>query len=328
MDKLDKEFFSPSVVFRNPHLQTIFGSLHVRAIGKNEMLEAAQETIVDAGNGVRLLGYHSKQAARKPAGLIITLPGWEGSTDSTYMLSTGRFFYRLGYDVFRLNLRDHGNSHCLNEGLFHGALTEETFRAVKEIALKQPHIRCYLIGFSLGGNFAIRVALKHSISPIPNLKMVFSISPALDPYKSTLAIDRGPAIYRRYFMSKWRRSLRQKQRCFPKIYDFESVLYHRTLLGLTEDIMKWYPEFRDYREYFNRYTLTGDVLSSLAVQVFIMTAQDDPAVPVEDFYHLPPNPYLNVSIQRSGGHCGFLDPFPFGCWYERRIAGLIRQTGE
>ena len=328
MDKPNEENFSPSIFFRNPHIQTIFGSLHVRTLGKNEMLAAAQENIVDAGNGVRLLGYHSKQAVEKPAGMFIMIPGWEGSTDSTYMLSTGRFFYRLGYDVFRLNLRDHGNSHCLNKGLFHGALTEETFRAVREVALKQPDIPCYLIGFSLGGNFAIRVALRHSVSPIPNLKMVFSISPALDPYKSTLAIDKGPSVYRRYFMLKWKRSLRQKQKCFPTIYNFDGILHHNTIMGLTEDIMKWYPEFKNYREYFNLYTLTGDVLFSLAMPVFIMTAQDDPAVPVEDFYHLPSNPYLNISIQRSGGHCGFLDPFPFGCWYERRIAGLIRQTGE
>jgi uncharacterized protein len=327
-DKMDEEIFSPSVLFRNAHVQTVFGSLHLRAIGKNEMLGASEETLVDAGNSVRLLGYHSRQTAKKPLGMFILIPGWEGSAHSTYMLSTGRFFYRLGYDVFRLNLRDHGNSHCLNQGLFHGALTEETFNAVREIATKRPDIPCYLIGFSLGGNFALRVALKQSGCPIPNLKMVFGISPALDPYKATLAIDEGPSVYRRYFMAKWKRSLRQKQRCFPQIYHFDDILHHTTLLGLTKDIMRWYPEFSNYREYFNIYTLTGDVLSSIAIPVWIITAQNDPAVPVEDFYYLPPNPHLHVSIQRSGGHCGFLDPFPFGCWYERRIAGLIRKTGE
>ncbi len=325
MNNSDEDFFSPSVLFRNAYIQTIFGSLHFRAIGKNEMLTSAEEKIVDAGNGVRLLGYYSRQKTGHPAGMIITVHGWEGSADSTYMLSTGRFFYRLGYDVFRLNLRDHGRSHCLNEGLFHGALTEEVFTAVKEIAQSRPDLSCYLIGFSLGGNFALRVALKHSSCPISNLKMVFSISPTLDPYKSTLAIDEGPAVYRRYFLFKWKRSLRQKQLCFPDVYRFDSILDQRTLLGMTEGIMKWYPQFKNYREYFNLYTLTGDALSSVAIPVFIMTSRDDPVVPVEDFYGLPSNPYLHVSIQQSGGHCGFLDPFPFGCWYERRIARLIQQ---
>ena len=160
MDNLLGEPFSPSFFFRNTHIQTTFGSLHARAAGKNEMLDAAQESIVSAGDGVRLLGYYSRQNGQKPAGRIIMIHGWEGSSDSTYMLSTGRFFYRLSYEVFRLNLRDHGNSHGLNEGLFHGALTEEAVSAVRTIAGLQPALPCYLIGFSLGGNFALRIALK------------------------------------------------------------------------------------------------------------------------------------------------------------------------
>jgi len=325
MNSIPDEPFSPSLFFRNTHIQTAFGSLHLRAAGKNEMLEAAEENIVPAGDGARLLGYHSRQKGKQPPGMIIIIHGWEGSSDSTYMLSTGRFFYRLGYDVFRLNLRDHGNSHYLNKGMFHGALTDEAVGAVREIALKQPDIPCYLIGFSLGGNFALRIALRQSFAPIPNLKMVFSISPAIDPYKATLAIDKGPAAYRRYFMAKWKRSLLQKQKCFPDIYNFDSVLHHKKLMALTEAIMAWYPEFHDYRQYFNIYTLTGNALAALEMPTFIIMAQDDPAVPVEDFYHLPANPHLHLYIQRFGGHCGFIDPFPFGCWYERQIAKLIAE---
>ena len=55
----------------------------------------------------------------------------------------------------------------------------------------------------------------------------------------------------------------------------------------------------------------------------IITSADDPVVPVADFRHLPGNRYLDLDIQPYGGHCGFLDPFPFGCWYERRIAETI-----
>lgn len=302
--------------------------MHLRAAGKNEMLENADECILFPVDGVRLLGYYSRQPSGLSAGTIIIIHGWEGSADSTYMHSTGRFFYRLGYDIFRLNLRDHGNSHCLNEGIFHGALTDETVAAIREIAAKRPDIPCYLIGFSLGGNFALRTALRHATNPIPNLGMVFSISPALDPYRATLAIDQGPALYRSYFMKKWKRSLRLKEKCFPHLYDFRSVLHHKYLLSLTEAIMAWYPQFSDYRHYFSTYTLTGDILAGLTIPTYIFTAQDDPAVPVDDFYNLPSNPCLNVSIQRYGGHCGFLDPFPFGCWYERRIAALIAQSQE
>ncbi len=318
--------FIPAPWARSPHLQTIFGSLRLRVLGANEMVDASQETIIDAGNGARLLGSHSRQPEGKPPrGLLILLHGWEGSSDSTYILSTGRYFYRQGYDIFRLNLRDHGKSHHLNRALFHGALTEETALAIGNIARLFPGDSCYLVGFSLGGNFALRVALRQSASPIPNLREVFCISPALDPYKSTLAIDSGFPAYRRYFLGKWKRSLRKKQRLYPDLYHFDDILHHNTCMGLTEAIMPYYTQFASYHDYFRHYTLTGDALRSLPLPATIFTADDDPVVAGDDFRLLPRGPYLRLSLQQHGGHCGFLDPFPWGCWYERRIARLIEQ---
>ncbi len=318
--------FKPAPWARSPHLQTIFGSLRLRVLGANEMVDASQETIIDAGNGVRLLGSHSRQPeGRPPGGLIILLHGWEGSIDSTYILSTGRYFYRRGYDIFRLNLRDHGKSHHLNQALFHGALTEETALAIGNITRLLPGGPCYLVGFSLGGNFALRVALRQTVSPLANLREVFCISPALDPYKSTLAIDSGFPAYRHYFLGKWKRSLRKKQLFFPNLYHFDDLLHHDTCLGLTEAIMRYYTQFESYRDYFRHYTLTGNVLSSLTMPVTIFTADDDPVVAGDDFRLLPMSPYLRLSLQQYGGHCGFLDPFPRGCWYERQIARLIEQ---
>ncbi len=322
------ETFHPAVWARSPHMQTIFGSLGFRTMGANEMIDAAREIITDAGNGSRLLGYYSHQPMRSPRGLIILIHGWEGSSDSSYVLSTGRYFFRRGYDVFRLNLRDHGKSHHLNRGLFHGALTDETANAVASIARLLPDHRCYLIGFSLGGNFALRIALRQSIDPIPNLKRIFSISPALDPYQATLAIDKSLSIYRTYFLSKWKRSLRRKQSCFPDFYRFDEILHQKTCMALTEAIMSWYPEFGNYHEYFSHYTLTGSALASLAVPVTIITAEDDPFIAADDFRHLPRNRYLDVSILRYGGHCGFLDPFPSGCWYERHIGDILEREEE
>ena len=289
------------------------------------MAAIAKEVIIEAENGVRLLGYFSQQTSQSPRGLFILIHGWEGSSDSTYILSTGRFFFRRGYDVFRLNLRDHGNSHHLNRELFHGALTEETSRAVEEISGLLPSRPSYLVGFSLGGNFALRIALRQAALPIRNLRRIFAVSPALDPLQSTLAIDRSLPVYRAYFLAKWKRSLRRKQACFPDLYRFDDILHQKTCMAMTEAIMPWYPEFSDYQDYFNRYTLTGKALASLAFPVTIFVSADDPVVPAEHFHELPPNPCLTVSIQRFGGHCGFLDPFPHGCWYERIIDKIIGQ---
>lgn len=318
-----KDAFIPKPWARNRHVQTILGSMKFRLTGKNPMIDTSRETIIDGGNGIRLLGYYSPQSSLPPKGLVTLIHGWEGSADSTYIQSTGKYLYEKGYHIFRLNLRDHGNSHHLNEGLFHGALTEETFQAVRNISNLADNLPYYLAGFSLGANFSLRVALKHSFSEIPRLRHVFCVSPALDPHKATLAIDNSLPIYRHYFLNKWKRSLKKKQFFFPDKYAFRNILKENTCMGLTEAIMPHYPDFGSYRDYFNRYTLLGNALLDLTIPVTIIASEDDPIVPVADIFELKKNEYLQVLIQKYGGHCGFVNFLPFTCWSEKKIADIL-----
>jgi len=317
--------FHPNLLSRNRHLQSILATTRVRNNGPNAMLDAALPVIVDGGNGVRLLGYHSVQPDQPGKALIILIHGWEGSSESAYIQSSGKYLFGKGYDVFRLNLRDHGDSHHLNEGLFHGALIDETVEAVSQICRLASAMPVYLVGFSLGGNFGLRVALRQSLRRIVNLKHVFAISPPLDPYTATRRIDESLPFYRYYFLRKWKRSLRRKQALFPDRYNFNSILHLQTCLGLTIAMMTWHPEHSDCSTYFREYTLLDDSFRDLSMPVTIVTAEDDPFIPVADFRRLKKNPQLQLLIQRYGGHCGFLEFFPYASWYDRLIDRTIER---
>lgn len=320
--------FSPPWWARNPHLQTIFGSVKIRAIGRNRMMEQAVERVIDAGNGVRLQGYYSAHNGVSPRGMAFLLHGWEGSAHSTYILHTGKYLFERGLNVFRLNLRDHGNSHALNRGLFHGALLDEVATAASTVASLAGISDFYIVGFSLGGNFALRIAAHPTAHAIENLRHVVCISPLLDPLKSTLAVDSGPRIYRSYFIKKWKRSLKMKQDLFPDTYDFTAICRRSTILDMTDLLVRDYTEYTDYRNYFNRYTLRYWDFSTVARPVTIVASQDDPVIPPEDFHELRHNSLVSILMQPCGGHCGFLDPFPFGCWYERLLSDCIVTTGK
>jgi hypothetical protein len=130
------------------------------------MRAAAREVILTTGENTRLLGQYSPQPSEESLGLVILLHGWEGSTDSTYIQCTGNALYRRGYDIFRLNFRDHGDSHHLNEGLFYAVLLEEVFQAVSQVCRKANGKPVFLVGFSLGGNFSLRIARRTQQAPI------------------------------------------------------------------------------------------------------------------------------------------------------------------
>lgn len=313
--------FKPSVFIRNRHLQSILASSHLPIPDKNSLTAKSQEIITTSRSGSRLLSILSPHVNHK--GLIILIHGWEGSSSSAYVMSAGIYFHSLGFSICRLNLRDHGNSHHLNEGLFHGALIEETFDAVSQLAKTVADLPVYIIGFSLGANFALRIGRKHSRTPVKGLKHVFAVSPPLDPYSTTLAIDNGPFFYRNYFLRKWKRSLRKKQLLFPDKYEFSEILHAKTCLGLTEAMMPYFSDFPSYRDYFNLYTLDNEFFQNLNIPVSIFIAEDDPVIPLEDFRKLHENDYVQIYRQKFGGHCGFLDILPFRRWHQEKIATII-----
>lgn len=323
-----KASFQPKPWFRNPHAQTILSSLRIRNIRNHAIHKISQEIIVDGDDGVRLLGYHARQVSGSSKGLVIFIHGWEGSASSAYIVSAAQYFFKRGFDVFRLNLRDHGESHYLNEGLFHGARLEETLAAVKKIAESMPGGPCYLIGYSLGGNFALRIAARNGDSPKPFLEKVFAVSPVLDPYKSTAALDQNFVLYRNYFLHKWKRSLKCKERLFPEKYDFSRLLNLQTCLAMTEIMVAEYTEFKDLHDYFGRYTLHRKWFENLTLPVTIIAAEDDPLIDTSDFDELNNCPHLTLKIERYGGHCGFFTDLAFNCWAEAEVERAIEEKAR
>ncbi|MBU2644660.1 alpha/beta fold hydrolase [bacterium] len=318
--------FIPPYYLKNTTLQTMLASSKLRTLGRNRMRDAAIEQILFVGGGVRLQGFYSKTSP--PArGLVILIHGWEGSAGSAYIVSTGRFLFNAGYDVFRLNLRDHGESHSLNEGLFFGTLLEESFNGVKVIAGQHPQTPVYLLGFSMGGNFAIRIA-RHTIqSPIPNLKQVFCINPPLDPMQATLNIDRIPLI-RKYFIRKWRRSLTKNQRLYPEKYDFSEAFAEKTCWGMTELLLNQYSDYRDPALYFGEYTLKEGYLDRIELPLTIVTAEDDPIIAVDDFRQARLSDAVELAIQPFGGHCGYIQNLKLTAWYWQFILKRLERAGS
>jgi uncharacterized protein len=305
------------LLLRNGQIQTLLASSGLRARGANPMVAAAREVVLDTVEGIRLLGALSTPAGN-PRGTVVLLHGWEGSIDSTYVQRTGRALFERGFAVFRLNYRDHGRSHHLNPGIFYAVKDAEVCDAVRQAAGFTPDLPAFLVGFSLGGNFALRIARRCAADPIPNLRHVVAISPVLDPDASTARADLHPII-RSYFLKKWRRSLAIKQALFPGRYDFREVARLKTIRATTARLVSEHSAYPGLREYFRDYTLTGDRLQSLAVPATLLTAEDDPVIPVGDFRRLRLNATTRVIIRPHGGHLGFIEGADLRSRYERDL---------
>ncbi len=272
----------------------------------------SQEMIFNCGNNVRLHGEYSPQPS--PSGkLVVLIHGWEGSSESLYLLSAAAYLFEQGFDLLRLHLRDHGPSHHLNRELFNSSRDAEVAGAMHDIqSCLQPH-SLMLAGFSLGGNFALRVALRAAEYDIP-LTRVAAVCPVLYPPSTMDSLEHGWSIYHDYFVRKWKRSLATKLEHFPELGYREELLNMRSLREMTDYFVRHHTDFDGTEPYLQSYSIIGERMAKLKVPALLLAAEDDPVIRAEKITELADNPHLEIQLTRHGGHCGYIKNWSLRSW--------------
>lgn len=325
--------FQPPWPLRSGHIQTMLSSSGVRRLllprAARTVLEGAEHVMVSGGPDVRLSGAYTAQRTHDQArGLAVLFHGWEGSLDSTYVLQTGSRLLAEGWDVFRLNFRDHGDSHHLNEALFHSCRIDEVVHALADIAQRWPARPMALAGFSLGGNFALRAAMLAPAAGIP-LEYALAVCPIIDPAEGLFSLEKqAPWFYQAYFMQKWRHSLRAKQAAFPQHTYFELAELKQSMRGLTESLVLRHTDFDSLEAYLDGYSVAGKALEALQIPATILTARDDPVIPVNAFEQLQLPPNIELDIARFGGHCGFIRGWDMTSFTDGYIAARFNAVAD
>jgi predicted alpha/beta-fold hydrolase len=309
-DPVSPDSYLPPRWLRNAHLQSILSSSDLRRRRGLRRLQAlgavSTEHIFDGGAGVRLQGWHTVIPGMDIRGLALLLHGWEGSTESSYMRMTAAKLLETGYEVVRLNFRDHGQTHHLNEDIFHSCLLPEVLHAACDVAEKFPQRPMVAAGYSLGGNFALRLALRAPEVGLP-LKHVAAVCPVLDPHAALMGMERGLPFYHWYFQRKWRHSLELKRALFPERHVYDDQILSLSVRELTRWMVENETDYGTLENYLDGYSVAGDRLAGMTVPANILMAQDDPVIPFADFanWQLPARARLEVA--RWGGHCGFIE---------------------
>ncbi len=298
----DPDAFQPGRGLRNPHVQTVLSSMGRKLIPSKPQQffhAAAQREIIDV-HGVKLAVDLNLQDG---APLIMLIPGWLGSSQSSYARSCATVLAKNGFSTARINLRDHGDTAHLNQGMFNSAMIQEVVDLITLLRTRYGSAGSGLMGYSLGGNFALRVA--KALPDLPTL----AICPAIEPGSTMYRID-GSSVYQRYFINKWRAVWRDKQKAFPDDYNFTDALSLNTVSALTDYFVRYHSDFASTVEYFQAYDLSAQALQG--VHAHILAAADDPIIPAAQYANLPAD--IVVHLTRHGGHGAYLDSWRLSSW--------------
>lgn len=314
----------PPIRPKNKHLQSILASAKLRLLRlrkSNPVVENESKQILK-NPLASLLGFYTQHPEGSDT-VAILLHGWEGSSQSTYIQLIADSLYHQGLDIYRLNLRDHGDSHHMNEDLFHSCRIEEVVHAVKDIQAQFPDKKFIMCGFSLGGNFALRVAANATDAGL-SFAHVFAVSPPIIPKHSMQAIH-ASKLYNKYFLRKWKRSLHIKHQLFPHIFSDHSWQQEENLERLTQMLIVAHTEYTSTDDYFNGYSITPEIISEIKCPTHVITAWDDPVIPFKDFTTIDRLPQIKLITSKKGGHCGFVQGWSMRSWIEDHVINEINQ---
>ncbi len=273
-------------------------------------------------------GVCSWQPNRQAPGLIL-IHGLEGCHDSHYMRGIAHKAWHAGLNVIRLNQRNCAGTEHLTPTLYHGGLSQDV-RAVADELVEKDGIRAlWVVGYSMGGNLALKMA-GEARETCPGLRGVAAVCPNVHPAVCVAALEqRRNWIYHQNFVRKLKARLERKAKLFPGKWDLSLLKHIRTLSQFDDAYTAPDGGYRNTADYYEQ-SGSRHVLEYIRVPTLLITAQDDPFVPLASFDvpRIRTNPRIQLITSAKGGHCGFLQQAresEDAHWAENRIVEFIQQ---
>lgn len=281
--------------------------------------------------GTQLQGVCHWQSHPGNSPTLILLHGLEGSAESHYMRGMTIKAYRAGCNVIRMNQRTCGGSDHLTPTLYNSGLSNDYRAIIQELRIRDRLSQIWLVGYSMGGNLALKAAGEMGPSD-PALAGVVAVSPNIDPTQCVVALEQPRNwLYHRHFLSSLKARLRRKAVLFPGRWDVSPLDSMNTITQFDEAYTARDGGYRDVVDYYDR-AGARHVLQHIAVPTLIITAQDDPFIPASIFETpaIRHNPNITLAVLRYGGHCGFFQrrrPQEDRFWAENRILEWLTRQG-
>ena len=267
------------------------------------------------------------QSNRRRAMAVVIVHGLEGSVDSQYVIGTGSKAWAAGMSVVRMNMRNCGNTEDLTPTLYHSGLSADVGAVAKELIQEDGLHRVAIVGFSMGGNLALKLAGEWSDQGPEQVKAFAAVSPATDLAASADALHSWRNwIYEQRFLRGLRERYRRKAMLFPSVYDLTHLRRFASIREFDHEITARYEGFASADDYYER-SSASRVLERIRIPTLVIHSNDDPFVRV-----LPPtraklikNPAIRFVQTERGGHCAFLaEPNGYdGRWAERTIIDFL-----
>ncbi len=323
MPLIDNSTYKPSFLFKNHHLNTLYPALFRTTKGidfQRVRYELPEGDFFDAD-------WTFQDNNPETKSLLICIHGLEGNARRPYMVGMMKQFNSEGIDAVGLNLRGcSGEPNRLLQG-YHSGHTADLDFLIDSIIRDNKYTDITLLGFSVGGNIALKYGgEKADLLPAP-IKRIIAFSVPCDLKSCSLELEK-PA--NRFYQWQFLVTLKQKARIqnarFPNRFDLDKVLTAKYFRQFDDYYTAPINGFKDAEDYWY-HASSQSFLPKIKIPSLLVTALDDSflADTCYPFEFAKNSNLFHLETPKYGGHLGFMTPDTEGVlWTEKRAIAFIK----
>ncbi len=274
-----------------------------RSVARSEVLVR-----FPVGGGVSLSALANWQSEPKSAPTVLVVHGLTGNARSGYSYGMAEKAIAAGMNAVRLNLRGCGDGEDTNPEIYHAGVSPDLAEVLSGLR-KSGHREIYIVGFSLGGNVALKLAGELGDEARELTAGIVAISAPIDlaAASDSLGIGRMNGFYQYVFLRDLRRRVKVKHRIHPERIPIDKIDAVRTLRDFDNEFTAPLAGYGDADNYYAQASASPH-LSSVRVPTLLIHARDDTFVPFASFDEklIAENPQLVFLPTEFGGHAGFI----------------------
>ena len=303
--KMDVHFpaFKSHPWVRGGHLQTILGCYFFH----QSVPYTATRHLVTLADGDQIALHDDRPQKWQPGDPVALLVhGLGGSHKSGYMQRCAKKLNEHGVRAFRMDLRGCGDGIGLARQLCHAGRSQDVAAVLADINQRCVNSPAAVIGFSMGANMVLKMAGEWEDGAPENVVGVMAVAPPVDLDVCCSNVEttlRG--VYGRSFVMGLQNHIAMRQRSTPNVTTPNLPSGVRRIREFDAHITAPLSGFTDAADYYSQAS-SGPYLEKIQIPALIVTAKDDPIVPVDSVQQSKLSRFVQLIVADGGGHLGYI----------------------
>lgn len=291
----------------SPHPQTIAG----RFLRPRHTVKLARERIKTPDNDFLDMDFAPPAARNAP--IVVLFHGLEGSAQRGYAFAMYAELAKRGIGSVGLNFRSCSGEPNLTARFYHSGETEDIRFIIREMRRRHPGVPIGAIGFSLGGNALLKFLGEEGDNANELLSAAVAVSVPYDLGAGADHLDESVIgrFYTKIFVKSLVEKMVTKTHLLPAHCDLERARHARSFRDFDDAITAPLHGFDGAQDYYTR-SSSANFIDRIRIPTLLLHSEDDPFLPAAAIPReaMARNPFVSASIQKTGGHVGFIHGTP------------------